>query len=63
MVRRYVVYDIPDEMAACFGCEAIRCPDAKYRTCPRRLALLAEMHPPEAATADAAGPAMFMAAE
>jgi hypothetical protein len=38
LARRYVVYDIPDEMAACFDCNAAICPDDKYRTCPYRLA-------------------------
>ncbi len=44
LVRRYVVYDIPDEMTACFDCNAAICPDEKYRTCPRRLACCAPVH-------------------
>ncbi len=42
-VRRYIVYDIPDEMAACFDCDAVRCPDEKYETCPNRLAQAAAL--------------------
>ena len=38
LARKYVVYDIPDEMAACFDCDAATCSDDKYRTCPYRLA-------------------------
>ena len=33
-----MVYDVPDEMAACFDCDAIQCPNEKYETCPNRLA-------------------------
>ena len=46
LVRKYVVYDIPDEMAACFDCEATICPEEKYRACPIRLACLAAMQVP-----------------
>ena len=38
LVRKYVVYDIPDEMAACFDCDKVNCADDNYRTCPYRLA-------------------------
>jgi len=38
LVRKYIVYDIPDEMAACFDCDAARCPNERYETCPARLA-------------------------
>ena len=43
LVRRYIVYDIPDEMAACFDCEVVRCPDDKYEACLKRSALAAEL--------------------
>ncbi len=43
LVRRYIVYDIPEEMDACFDCEAVQCPDEKYETCPKRLAQAAEL--------------------
>jgi hypothetical protein len=38
LVRKYIVYDVPDEMAACFDCDVAFCPDEKYRTCAYRLA-------------------------
>jgi len=38
LVRKYLVYDVPDEMAACFDCNAVQCPNEKYETCPNRLA-------------------------
>jgi hypothetical protein len=38
LVRKYLVYDVPDEMAACFDCDAVQCPNEKYETCPNRLA-------------------------
>ena len=38
LVRKYIVYDVPDEMAACFDCNAVQCPNEKYETCPNRLA-------------------------
>ena len=41
LLRKHIVYDIPDEMAACFDCDTRRCPDEKYFTCPVRLALVA----------------------
>ena len=37
LVRKYIVYDVPDEMAACFDCNAVQCPNEKYETCPNRL--------------------------
>ena len=38
LVRKYIVYDIPDEMAACFDCNVARCSDERYESCPNRLA-------------------------
>ena len=49
LVRKYIVYDVPDEMAACFDCHAARCPDDKYETCPTRLSALAAMSAAESA--------------
>jgi hypothetical protein len=37
LVTKYVVFDVPDEMTACFDCDAVRCTDDKYETCPERL--------------------------
>ena len=37
LARRYIVYDFPDEMAACFHCDVVQCPNEKYETCPSRL--------------------------
>jgi len=63
LVKKYAVYDIPDEMGACLDCDVVACPDAKYSTCPRRLASLAKMRPPDPAVADAAGPALMLSGE
>jgi hypothetical protein len=38
LLKKHIAYDIPDEMAACFDCDTVRCPDAKYSACPVRLA-------------------------
>jgi len=38
LLKKHIVYDIPDEMAACFDCHIVRCPDEKYSCCPLRLA-------------------------
>jgi hypothetical protein len=43
LVRKYIVYDVPDEMAACFDCNAVHCSNDKYETCPERLATVAAM--------------------
>jgi hypothetical protein len=40
LVRKYIVYDVPDEMAACFDCHTARCPNDKYESCPTRLAAM-----------------------
>ena len=42
-VRKHIVDDVPDEMAACFDCDVARCPDDKYETCPNRLAQATEL--------------------
>ena len=49
LVRKYMVYDIPDEMAACFDCDAVQCPNEKYETCPNRLAHAAALKAARAA--------------
>ena len=49
LVRKYVVYDIPDEMAACFDCSMVRCPNEQYESCPNRLAEAAALRPARAA--------------
>jgi len=38
LARKYIVYDIPDEMAACFDCGTVQCPEGMYETCLVRLA-------------------------
>jgi hypothetical protein len=38
LARKYIVYDVPYEMAACFDCRAVRCSDGQYESCPNRLA-------------------------
>ena len=47
LARRFIVYDVPDEMAACFGCDVTRCPDDKYAACVTRLAHVAAQRVPE----------------
>jgi hypothetical protein len=37
LARKYIAYDVFDEMAACFRCDRVRCPDHEYETCPKRL--------------------------
>jgi hypothetical protein len=44
LARKYIVYDIPLEMAACFDCGAARCPNAMYQTCLARLARAGSDH-------------------
>ena len=49
LARKYRVYDVPDEMAACFDCDAVQCPNEKYETCPNRLAYAAALKAARAA--------------
>ena len=49
LARKYIVYDVPDEMAACFDCDAVQCPNEKYETCPNRLAHAAALKAARAA--------------
>jgi hypothetical protein len=58
LVRKYVVYDVPDEMAACFDCHVSHCSNGEYETCPRRLALLAGMSATQAIERAAGSPVM-----
>jgi hypothetical protein len=58
LVRKYVVYDVPDEMAACFDCHVSHCSNDEYEMCPRRLARLAEMNATQALERRAVGPVM-----
>ena len=37
LLRRFIAYDIPDDMAACFDCEVVSCPDEQFATCTMRL--------------------------
>jgi hypothetical protein len=36
-VRKNLVDDVPDEMAACLDCDAMQCLNGEYETCPTRL--------------------------
>ena len=45
LARKYIVYDIPDEMAACFDCSVVRCSNEQYESCPNRLAEAAALRP------------------
>jgi hypothetical protein len=48
LARKYIAYDVFDEMAACFRCDRVRCPDSKYEMCPERLAQAAASKASEA---------------
>src|SRR5689334_11901105 len=37
LARKYIVYDVPDEMAACFDCNVAQCTNDRYETCCYRL--------------------------
>jgi hypothetical protein len=43
LARKYVAYDVFDEMAACFRCDRVRCPDNQYEICPERVAQAAAL--------------------
>jgi hypothetical protein len=49
LVRRHIIYDISDEMVACFDCNVWRCPDDRYETCADRLPRAAELRAARAA--------------
>jgi hypothetical protein len=38
LLRRFIAHDVPDDMAACFDCDEVRCPDEQFVTCGDRLA-------------------------
>jgi len=48
LVRKYIVYDVPEEMAACFDCHVARCSNERFEICPTRLAALAGMRAADA---------------
>ena len=50
-IRKHLIADVPDELAACLDCDAVQCLNEKWETCPNRLARLAAL---SAARADAA---------
>ena len=58
LARKYVVYDVPDEMAACFDCHVSHCSNSEYETCPRRLTSLAEVSAAQALERAAVGRVM-----
>ena len=35
LLRRFIAYDVPDDMAACFDCDEARCPDEQFATIGR----------------------------
>jgi hypothetical protein len=37
LARKFIVYDIPPDMTACFDCDVVRCPSDTFETCERRL--------------------------
>jgi hypothetical protein len=43
LVRRYMKYDLPDEMAACFDCDMEPCQYDRYANCARRIAHAADL--------------------
>ncbi len=57
LARKYIACDVPDEMAACFDCNVVRCLGDKYETCPNRLTLAAALKARATNEAPAAGPA------
>jgi hypothetical protein len=42
ILRRFLGHDIPDDMAACFECDVVWCPDERFEECRQRLANAAE---------------------
>ena len=44
LARRYIVHDIPDEIAACFDCDLVACRNARCETCAVRLARACDEH-------------------
>jgi hypothetical protein len=42
VIRRHLVDEAPDEMAACLECNVTDCDQGRYASCPIRLAYLAE---------------------
>ena len=43
LARKYIVYDVPDEMAACFDCNVAQCTNDRYETCCYRLTYAAAL--------------------
>ncbi len=37
-ILRHISAEVPDEMSACLDCGATQCTNAKYQSCPNRLA-------------------------
>ena len=52
ILRRFLKHDIPDDMAACFECDVVWCPNEQFESCVKRLAKAAEP-PGQAAKPDA----------
>jgi len=42
ILRRFLKHDIPDDMAACFKCDVVWCPNERFENCLERLAKAAE---------------------
>jgi hypothetical protein len=52
-VRKHIVAEVPDEMAACLDCDAVQCLNGEYETCTTRLiraAVLSMAEPPPQST-------------
>jgi hypothetical protein len=54
LTRKYIVCDVPDEMAACLDCNVVQCSHGEYETCPDRLTQAAALRSARTMTA---GPA------
>jgi hypothetical protein len=42
-LKRQIVTDVPDEIAACMECGVSQCVESKFRDCPNRLARVASL--------------------
>lgn len=45
LVRKYIVYDVPEEMAACFDCNVVQCTNDRYESRCYRLTYAAALKP------------------
>jgi hypothetical protein len=59
LARRFIVYDIPPDMTACFDCDVVRCPSDTFETCERRLESARPTKAVRAEQPSLASPTMF----